>query len=92
MVKAVCLGGDPNSGIFAIEGKEFKGFQYGLPQNLPKQLSVELFPTDGHLDLILSQKKGGPTVISQADVNFIVQAIHKAPIVVAVRGENSHKQ
>ena len=78
LVKAICVGGDPNSGIFDVQGKEFKGFQYGLPQNPPKQLSVELFPADGHLDLIFGQKKNGPTVVSQADVNRIVQTIHRA--------------
>jgi hypothetical protein len=91
MVKAICVGGDPNSGIFAVQGKEFKGFQYGLPQNPPKKLSVELFLADGHLDLIFGQKKSGATVISQADVNRIVQTIHKVPIEVAVRGEDTHK-
>jgi hypothetical protein len=91
MVKAICVGGDPNSGLFAVQGEEFKGFQYGLPQNPPKQLSVELFPADGHLDLIFGQKKDGPTVISQADVNRILQTIHKVPIEVAVRSEDSHK-
>jgi hypothetical protein len=91
LVKAICVAGDPNSGIFAIQGKEFKGFQYGLPMNPPKQLSVELFPADGHLDLIFGQKKNGSTVISQADVNRIVQTIHKVPTEVAVRSEDTHR-
>jgi len=91
MVKAICVGGDPNSGIFAVQGKEFKGFQYGLPQNPPKRLSVELFPADGHLDLIFGQKKNSSTVISQADVNRIVQTIHKVPIEVVVRREATHR-
>lgn len=80
MVKAIAVPGDPSSGIFAIQGKEFKGFQYGSPRISPKRLNVELFPEDGHLDLIFGQKKDGPTVISQADINRIVQTIHKAPI------------
>jgi len=91
MVKAICVGGDPNSGIFTVQGKEFKGFQYGLPQNPPKQLSVELFPADGHLDLIFGQKKNGSMVISQADINRIVQTIHKEPIEVALRSQDPHK-
>ncbi len=90
MVKAICVPGDPNSGIFAIQGKEFKGFQYGRPQNPPKRLSVELFPEDGHLDLLFGQKISGPTVISQADINRIVQTIHKVPAEVAVRNEVVH--
>jgi hypothetical protein len=91
MVKAMCVGGDANSGIFSVQGKEFKGFQYGLPQNPPKRLSVELFPADGHLDLIFGQKKTGSTIISQADVNRVVQTIHKVPIEVARHSEVSHK-
>jgi hypothetical protein len=84
-VKALCVPGDPDSGIFAVQGKEFKGFQYGRPQSPPKHLSVELFPEDGHLDLLIEQKNNGPTVISQADINRIVQTIHKVPAEVAIR-------
>jgi len=91
MVKAISVPGDPNSGIFAVQGKEFKGFQYGRPQDPPKHLSVELFPEDGHLDLLFGQKKDGPTVITQADVNRIVQTIHKVPAVAAVRNEGVNK-
>jgi len=91
MVKGICVPGDPNSGIFAVQGKEFKGFQYGRPQSPPKQLSVELFPEDGHLALLFGQKKDGPTVISQADINRVVQTIHKVPAEVAVRTEDVHK-
>ncbi len=78
MVKAICIPGDPNSGIFAVQGGEFKGFQYGSPHNPLKQLSVELFPEDGHLDLLFGQKTKGLVVISQADINRIIQTIHKS--------------
>jgi hypothetical protein len=84
-VKAICVPGDPNSGIFDIRGREFKGFQYGRPQNPPKHLNVELFPEGGHLDLFFEQKVNGPTLISQADINRVVQTIHKVPAEVAVR-------
>jgi hypothetical protein len=90
-VKAISVPGDPNSGIFAVQGKEFKGFQYGRPQSPPKHLSVELFPEDGHLDLLFGQKENGPTVISQADINRVVQTIHKVPAEVAVRNQDMHK-
>jgi hypothetical protein len=91
IVKAICVPGDPNSGIFAVQGKAFKGFQYGRPQSPPKHLSVELFPEDGHLDLLFGQKKNGPTVISQADINRIVQTIHKVPVEATVRNEDVHR-
>lgn len=89
-VKALSVPGDPNSGIFAIQGKKFKGFQYGCPQSPPKHLSVELFPEDGHLDLLFSQKKDGRTVISQADINRIVQTIHRAPVETARKDADVH--
>ena len=91
MVKAICVPGDPNSGIFFVQGKEFKGFQYGRPQNPPKHLSVELFPEDGHLDLILDQKNNGTRVISQADINRIIKTIHKVPVEVAIGSEHAPK-
>jgi hypothetical protein len=91
MVKAISVPGDPNSGIFAVQGKEFKGFQYGRPQNPPKQLRVELFPENGHLDLLFGQKKTGPTVISQADINRVVQTIHKVPAEMAASDADFHK-
>jgi hypothetical protein len=91
MVKAICVPADPNSGIFAVQGREFRGFQYGRPQSPPKLLDVELFPEDGHLDLLFGQKKDGPTAISQADINRVVQTIHKVPAEVAVRNEEVHK-
>ncbi len=91
IVKAISTPGDPESGIFEVRTKGFKGFQYGRPQGPPKRLSVELFSEDGHLDLIFDQKKDGPAVISQADINRVVQTIHKLPVDVAVRNEGMHK-
>lgn len=91
MVKAICVPGDPNSGIFAVRGREFKGFHYGRPQSPPKYLSVELFPENGHLDLLFGQKTNGPTIISQADINRVVQTIHKLPAEIAVRNEDVNK-
>jgi hypothetical protein len=83
IVKAVCVPGDPDSGIFDMSGKKFKGFQYGRPQSPPKHVNVELFPEDGHLDLFFEQKKNGSVAISQADINRVVQTIHKVPAEVA---------
>ena len=89
MVKAMSVPGDPNSGIFTVQGKEFKGFQYGRPQT--KHLNVELFPEGGHLDLFFDQKTNGPTVISQADINRVLQTIHKVPAEMAVPDEAVHR-
>jgi hypothetical protein len=91
LVKAICVPGDPNSGIFAVQGKKFRGFQYGRPQSPPKHLIVELFPDDGHLELFFGQNENGRTLISQADINRVVQTIHKVPAEAAVRNVGAHK-
>jgi hypothetical protein len=77
MIKAIAIPGDPNSGIFEVKNAEFRGFQYGSPKASPKQISVELFPDGGHLDLLFFQKQNGSTLISQADINRIVVTTHK---------------
>jgi hypothetical protein len=90
MIKAISTPGDPDSGIFEVRAKGFKGFQYGRPMSPPKHLNVELFPEGGHLDLIFEQKRNGPTVISQADINRVVQTIHKVPVEEAGRDADAH--
>jgi hypothetical protein len=62
-----------------------KGFQSGDPQGPPKQLSVEHFPENGHLDLLFEQKKNGPWLISQAEINREVLTIHKVPVETAIQ-------
>lgn len=76
-MKATTLPPHAESGVFSLSTNEFKGFQYGRPQSPPKHLSVELFKSDGHVDIIFGQKLDGSTTISQAAVNRIVQTVHK---------------
>jgi len=77
MAKVILATGDPNSGIFEVRAKGFKGFQYGRPMSPPKHLNVELFPEDGHLDLIFEENGTGPTSISQADINRVSEIWHE---------------
>ncbi|HUK30961.1 MAG TPA: hypothetical protein VLV89_07595, partial [Candidatus Acidoferrum sp.] len=67
------------SGLYFLTTGEFKGFQYGNPQDSTRHLSIELFRSDGHLDIFFGQKLNAPTTISQADLNLVVQSIHKLP-------------
>jgi len=47
-------------------------------------VSVRLFSDSSSLNFILNQKPGGPVVISQPEINRILQTLHKAsPQVVA---------
>jgi hypothetical protein len=77
-MKAATLPAGADSYIFSFGTREFEGFQYGSPQTHPKYLSVELFNSDGHLDVFFGQKLDEATAISQADVNRVVQTIHKS--------------
>jgi hypothetical protein len=89
MMKATTLPLGAESGVFSLSTNEFKGFQYGSPQNPPKHLSVELFKSDGHVDILFGQKLNGPTTISQADVNRVVQSVRKLPADDMGSGHNS---
>jgi hypothetical protein len=77
VVKAISAPRGADSAIFAVTAADFHGCQYGRPQVTPAGLSVELFGDNGSLDFIFGQKVSGPTVISQADINRILQTLHK---------------
>src|SRR5437016_10016309 len=53
------------SGVFAVGGGEFSGFQFGRPANPSGELSVRLFSDSSSLNFIFVQKAGGSAVISQ---------------------------
>jgi hypothetical protein len=76
-LKATIVPRSAESGIYSLRTKELQGFQYGRPQNPPKPLSIELFPSNGRLHIFFGQKPNGPTIITQADVNRIIQSLHK---------------
>lgn len=78
-MKAAIIGSDAESGIYSVRTREFQGFQYGRPQNPPKRLRTELFGNDRSLKILFGQKPNGAVMISQADINRIVQSIHKLP-------------
>jgi hypothetical protein len=69
------------SGIFSIQTRDFRGFQFENPQVRPPRITDELYSSDGGIDLIFFQKIDGtaPTV-SQPEINRIVQSIHKVPV------------
>jgi hypothetical protein len=77
VMKGISAPRGADSGIFAVQAGEFKGFQYGSAGD-PTGFSVELFEDSGSLDFIFGQKRNGPTIISQADVNRILQTLKKA--------------
>ena len=76
LIKAMSM---PNavSGIFAVQTRDFKGFQFDSPQARPSRINEELFSSDAGIDIIFIQKVGNPT-ISQAEINRVIQSVHKA--------------
>jgi hypothetical protein len=90
-MKASTLPPGAESGVFSLSTKEFKGFQYGRPQSPSRHLSVELFKSDTHADILFGQKLNGSTTISQADINRVVQSLHKVPTQKIGSDANSRK-
>jgi len=80
-IKAITM---PNasSGIFSIQTQDFKGFQFENPQARPSRITVELFSNEGGIDAIFMQRAGAP-VISQSEINRVIQSIHKAQLQTA---------
>lgn len=76
LIKGISAPRGADSGIFSLRTAEVAGFQFGQPTN-PRGVDVELFTDSGSLDFIFGQKVNGSTVISQPDVNRILQTLHK---------------
>ena len=78
-MKAVILPPSAKSGVFSLRTSEFEGYQYGRPQGSLRSVSVELFRSDGQVSILFGQQLNGATVISQADVNRVVQSVRRVP-------------
>lgn len=67
-----------DSGIFVIHTDEFDGFQYEDPRARPNRILMTLFAADRGLEFQFFLKYQGASVnVSQADINRIVQTVHK---------------
>jgi hypothetical protein len=78
LMKGISAPRGADSGIFVVRTGDFSGFQFGRPQ-ITSTFNVELSSDSDSLDFIFGQKVNGPTIISQPDVNRILQTIHKIP-------------
>jgi hypothetical protein len=69
------------SGMFLVRTSEFDGFQYENPALRPKRVLVNLFSPDQSLEFIfLLNYEGASPHISQADINRVIQTVHKAGV------------
>jgi hypothetical protein len=81
IIKAISMP-KASSGIFSVQTKDFKGFQFENPETRPSRITVELFSNEGGINVMFMQRAGAP-VISQREINRVIQSIHKAPIRMA---------
>ncbi len=88
LIKAISMP-KASSGIFSIQTQGFKGFQFENPQTRPPRITEELFSNDRGINAIFMQKVGGPT-ISQAEINRVIQSIHKGQLQTATIAANGN--
>ncbi len=81
---------DNDTSVFTIHNATFQGFQLGDPASRPRRILLQLFSSDGELEITLIQKTdGSQPVISQADLNRIIRTVRKSespPAASDVRG------
>ena len=65
---------DGESGIFLIQTKDFRGFQYGNPASRPPQIQADLFADKAHLHFVFPEKKCAG-FISQPEINRVIQSV-----------------
>ena len=76
LVKGFSMPPGADSGVFTVTAGEFSGFQFGRPQNQFSEVSVRLFSNSSSLNFIFKQNPGSPAVISQSDINRLLQTLH----------------
>jgi hypothetical protein len=79
IIKAISMP-KASSGIFSIQTRDFKGFQFENPQANPARVTVELFSNEGGVDVMFMHKDGAPA-ISQPEINRVIQSIHKVAVI-----------
>lgn len=77
LVKSLCMPTGSDSGVFSVSAGEFSGFQFGRAGNPSNEVSVRLFSPASSLNFIFLHPVGGPTDISQPDINRLLQTLHK---------------
>src|SRR5439155_17237554 len=60
LVKAISA--PEQAGLFAIQTKDFKGFQWGDPQKPPGRVVAMLYASDRSLEFVLIPSKGSGTL------------------------------
>jgi hypothetical protein len=72
--KLTTLYGD--TGIFVISGKDWQGFQFGDTRATPRTIGDDLYVETGRLEFRFAQGKPDSGMISQSDINRVIQSVH----------------
>jgi hypothetical protein len=77
LIKAIAMP-KADSGIFAIQTPDFQGFQFQNPQSRQSKITDDLYSNDGGVELMfgIGPAGSGPG-ICQAEINRVIQSIHK---------------
>jgi hypothetical protein len=78
IIKSIALPKTAESGIFDIQNKFYKGFQQGDPAAHPDKIVVDLYSDEGGVELIFFLKDKGNHIVTQSEINRIIQSLHKA--------------
>lgn len=62
------------SGMFLLQTKDFRGFQYGNPASHPRVIEVDLFGSRNRLHFRFREKQGSAG-ISQPEINRVIQSV-----------------
>ncbi|HLW71500.1 MAG TPA: hypothetical protein VKS22_12860 [Candidatus Binataceae bacterium] len=78
LMKSTLLGVMPRaeSGIFFLQTKYFRGFQYGEPRSRPSEIDDYLFGREDNLHFIFRNRR---REISQAEINRVIQSVRMVP-------------
>ncbi len=64
--------------IFHVQSKVAKGFQLGNPTRRPKKMCLDMFTEDAEYEINVTQDGAGAIApITQAELNRIIQTVHK---------------
>lgn len=87
MIKALAVPSEADTGIFSIRSQGFRGFQYGDPQKRAPRVIIDLMGDDGAIEFNIGQRKNGPApMITQAEINRIIQSTRKVQVKVLGSG------
>jgi hypothetical protein len=77
-IKSISLMPSAKDGIFRVQNDDYRGFQQGSPQLRSKGIVVDLYSSDGGVEILFSQNDyKNPAGLTQAEINRVVQSVRK---------------